>query len=102
MFSFSCSRMPLTFWAAFTVRLIISQLSSSRDLTGSSRKQAETRLDLDNSILPHLDFFVKLGSVGLRMAIIIDIDLRPKPRPQRTFMLGIGVSPLPGSCLPRP
>jgi hypothetical protein len=54
--------------------LIIGQLSSSRDLTASSRKQAEARLDLDNSILPHLDFFVKLGSVNLRIAIIIDMD----------------------------
>jgi hypothetical protein len=63
--------MPLTFWAAFAVRLIIGQLSSSRDLTASLRKRAETRLDLDSSILPHLDFFVKLGSVGLGMAIII-------------------------------
>jgi hypothetical protein len=63
--------MPLTFWAAFEVRLIIGQLSSSRDLTASLRKRAETRLDLDNSILPHLHFFVKLGSVGLGIAIII-------------------------------
>jgi hypothetical protein len=51
--------------------LIIGQLSSSRDLTASLRKRAETRLDLDNSILPHLHFFVKLGSVGLGIAIII-------------------------------
>jgi hypothetical protein len=44
--------------------LIIGQLSSSRDLTVSLRKQAETRLDLDKTILPHLDFFVKLGPVA--------------------------------------